>query len=68
MYIGTDYGEDVRADGGGLEHRRRYSSRNGARGTRAVLGRIGGYAAGLGMFEPTRGIGRIEEGRGGFCI
>ena len=28
--------------------------------------RLGGYAAGLGMFKPTRGIGRIEEGRGGF--
>ena len=31
-----------------------------------VLGRIGGYAAGLGMFEPTKDVGRIEEGRGGF--
>ena len=29
---------------------------------------LGGYAAGLRMFEPTRSIGRIEEGRGGFCM
>ena len=30
--------------------------------------RLGGYAAELGMFEPIRGIGRIKEGRGGFCM
>ena len=33
-----------------------------------VLGRTGGYAAKLGMFEPTRGVGWMKEGRGGFCM
>ena len=47
----------------GLECRRGFSSGNGDEGS---VGANRGCAVGLGMYEPTRGVGRIEEGSGGF--
>ena len=51
---------------GGLEHKKGYSSKNGVEGDDGGVGADRGICGRLGMFEPTKDVGRIEEGRRGF--